>query len=225
MCDNDRAYGTFRQVFECVVKSAERKVIFLNKIKKLLLIENSFKELFTVSKIKELFKHYREIILYIVFGIVTTAVNWAVYALLTKVLSVDLASFSDVGIFDVLFGKSIESKQFFADNSSQLIRLFVCNLLAWVAGVIVAFITNKIWVFESKNKNKAVIKEFLLFTGSRTVTGCLEWFGLPLLILLGMNKTLFGVEGFFAKIIISVLVVILNYVFSKLIVFKKSHNI
>lgn len=193
----------------------------MKKIKKLLLIDKSFKELFSFSKIKELLIHYKELVLYIIFGVVTTLVNWIVYAILVKALNVDLASFSDVGIFDVLFKKTAESSAFFSENASQLAKLFFSNIAAWVAGVIVAFITNKIWVFESKNKSTAVVKEFALFVGSRLITGCLEWFGLPLLIVLGMNATLFGIEGFTAKVIISVAVVILNYVFSKLIVFKK----
>lgn len=197
----------------------------LKKIKELLLVENSFSKLLSAEKIKQLFGQYREIIHYIVFGVVTTIVNWAVYAVFVKLFKVDLSAFSGVGVFDMLFGSQKTAGGIFSDCSSELLLLFLSNFIAWVAGVIVAFITNRKWVFESKTKSVGVVKEFFLFTGSRLVTGCLEWFGLPILILLGMNKTLFGVEGFFAKVIISVAVVILNYVFSKLIVFKKHTNI
>lgn len=193
----------------------------MEKIKKLLLI-NNFNELFSFSKIKELFIHYKEIILYIVFGVVTTLVNWAVYALLVKLWNVDLSAFSTDGVISLLFSDFEKAKELFSANKNALIFLFLSNIIAWFAGVAVAFITNKIWVFESREKSpKKVFKELSLFVTSRLITGFIEWFGLPLVIMLGMNQTLFGIEGFFAKVIISVIVVILNYVFSKLIVFKK----
>ena len=52
------------------------------------------------------------------------------------------------------------------------------------------------------------------------ITGVLELFGVPLLVAIGLNQPLFGAEGFVAKLVVSVIVVILNYVFSKLIIFK-----
>ena len=56
---------------------------------------------------------------------------------------------------------------------------------------------------------------------SRLATGVIEWFGPLLLFKVGLDQDLFGVKGFVAKIVCSVLVVILNYVFSKLLVFTK----
>lgn len=165
------------------------------------------------DKIKNLIVKYKEIITYIIFGVVTTAVNWVVYSIMVRVFNIDLSTVSDNNvIWEMFTGKS----------GSSLTLLLVSNLIAWVAGVIVAFVTNKIWVFESKEKSvKGVIKEFGLFVGSRIVSGVFEWFGQPLLVMLGMNQTLFGIAGFPAKIVISVIVVILNYVFSKLLVFRK----
>lgn len=196
----------------------------MKKIKELLLIE-SFPELFTAKKIKELCIHYKEIILYIIFGIVTTVVNWLVYAFMVKIMGVDLSAFTSDGVIKMLFDKSVDFSVFVAENGNQLTALFVSNLVAWVAGVIVAFITNKIWVFESRIKSfGGILKELSLFTASRLITGVIEWFGLPIVIMLGLNQTLFGVEGFLAKIIISIIVVILNYIFSKLLVFKKKKS-
>ena len=89
------------------------------------------------------------------------------------------------------------------------------------AAVIFAFVTNKIWVFESKSwKPSVALKEFWLFVAARLITGVLEWFGVPLLVAIGLNQPLFGIDGFVAKILVSVIVIILNYVFSKLIIFK-----
>lgn len=193
----------------------------MKKIKELLLVE-SIGELFSIKKIKELCIHYKEIILYIIFGVVTTVVNWIVYALAVKAFGVDLGGFSKEGALSLLFSDSAAFSAYFSENSRELAALFAANIIAWVAGVTVAFITNKIWVFESKAKSPAaVLSELWKFVAARLLTGVIEWFGLPLAIVCGLNQTLFGVEGFFAKVIISVIVVILNYVFSKLIVFKK----
>lgn len=59
------------------------------------------------------------------------------------------------------------------------------------------------------------------FFGARITTGVIEIGGLPLLYYIGVKQSLFGVEGFAAKILVSVIVVILNYVFSKIFVFNK----
>lgn len=98
----------------------------------------------------------------------------------------------------------------------------VSNTLAWIAAVIFAFVTNKLWVFESKSfKPSVVSREFVSFIASRAVTGALEIFGVPLLVKLGLDQKIFGIDGAISKIIVSVAVIILNYVFSKIIVFRK----
>lgn len=146
-----------------------------------------------ISKIKELIIKYKEIIIYIIFGGLTTVVNWVVYTLLVH--------FTPLGIT-------------------------VSNAIAWVAAVIFAFVTNKLWVFESRSFAPGVLaKEFVSFTASRALTGVLEIFGVPFLVKIGLSRTIFGIEGAWSKLIVSVTVVILNYIFSKLIVFKnKSQN-
>lgn len=140
-----------------------------------------------VNMIIGLLKKYKEVILYLVFGVATTVVNWISYA-----------SFNKMGI---------------GMNTS--------NVLAWVLAVVFAYITNKIFVFESKSmKLEVLLPEIGKFVGARVVTGVIEIVGLPLLVYAGIRQTIFGVEGFLAKILVSVLVVILNYVFSKIFVFK-----
>jgi putative flippase GtrA len=137
---------------------------------------------------KALLEKYRGLILYVVFGVLTTAINIAVYALCYRVLRLP----------------NVPS-----------------NVVAWILTVLFAFVTNKIWVFESKSwKPSVALKEFWLFVAARLITGVLEWFGVPLLVAIGLNQPLFGAEGFVAKLVVSVIVVILNYVFSKLIIFK-----
>jgi putative flippase GtrA len=105
------------------------------------------------------------------------------------------------------------------------LSITVNNAIAWVAGVVFAFVINKLWVFESKSKQaKTVIKEFVSFVVSRALTGVLEIFAPEWLIKLGLNQTIFGIKGMLAKLLVSIIVVILNYVFSKLIVFKKKKH-
>lgn len=97
----------------------------------------------------------------------------------------------------------------------------ISNAIAWVAAVTFAFVTNKIWVFQSRKWTRTiVIKEAGLFLNSRIVTGVIEIIGVPLLVFVGLRQTIFGIDGFVARLIVSVLVIILNYVFSKVFVFK-----
>lgn len=162
-----------------------------------------------MEKIKQLCIKYKEIIMYIIFGVLTTLVNWVVYTILIKLFGG--ATESQEVLFS-LFGRDITMKIFY---------IFIANFVAWVAGVSFAFVTNKIWVFESKSwAPRVALKEFWLFVTARLITGVLEWFGVPLLVAIGLNQPLFGIDGFVAKILVSVIVIVLNYVFSKLIIFK-----
>ena len=95
------------------------------------------------------------------------------------------------------------------------------NAFAWVVAVFFAFVTNKLWVFQSKSwMAKQVLREAGSFLGARITTGILDMIGVPLLFYIGLRYPLFGIEGFAAKSIITVLVIILNYVFSKAFVFR-----
>lgn len=141
-----------------------------------------------MQRIKDLFIKYKEVIMYLIFGVATTLVNWIVYSLLMK---------------------------------TSVINMTVSNAIAWFAAVVFAYITNKIFVFESKSWNPAEVwKEVVKFFGARIATGVIEIGGLPLLYYIGVKQSIFGVEGFLAKILVSVIVVILNYVFSKIFVFS-----
>lgn len=149
--------------------------------------------------IKRMFFKYKEVIMYLIFGVLTTFVSWGSYAL-----------------FEMAFEKAIVDVK---------VLVAVANVLSWVAAVLFAYITNKLFVFESKSfKPTVVFKEMGLFVGSRLISGAVEWVGVPLLVWIGLNQTIFGVEGMFAKVLVSVIVVILNYILSKLLVFKKDKS-
>ena len=95
---------------------------------------------------KELMIKYREIIIYVIVGGMTTVVSWVVCFIGYKF------------IFNV-------------DDSFQN---GLNNAISWLAGVLFAYPTNRIWVFESKNKN--ILKEFIGFAGSRISTMFLDMF-------------------------------------------------
>lgn len=149
-------------------------------------------------------KNKKEILMYVVFGVLTTLVSWATY---------------------MLFEWLINS-------------VFWANLLSWICAVLFAFITNKLWVFDSKSfESKVLIKEFGAFVASRGITGALEIVFVPLLAKWGFDSVFFNLakgagitagvvytDGIYSKIAVAVIVVILNYVFSKLIVFKTKNS-
>lgn len=131
-----------------------------------------------------LYNKYKEIINYLIFGILTTLVSLIVYYGL---------------VFTIL-------------NPNVLLELQIANILSWIAGVLFAYFTNRKYVFNSKNENK--MKEFFSFSGSRVITLLLDM-GIMFLFVsvLGGNDKIF-------KLVSQVLVVIGNYILSKLIVFK-----
>ena len=131
----------------------------------------------------QLFKKYQQPILYLFFGVCTTAVNIITYYITAHMLS---------------------------------LSVILSTCLAWVISVIFAYVTNKWWVFESKSlRLKAVIQEFLSFTGCRLFTGACD------LLIMFIFVDCLGVNDLFVKIASNVLVVVLNYIFSKMIIFKR----
>ena len=91
----------------------------------------------------------------------------------------------------------------------------LANVISWVLSVTFAYVTNKFFVFRSRNAHKSsLFREITLFYGARLFSLAIEEGGLFLFIeLLHMNALL-------AKLILQVVVVALNYVFSKLVIFK-----
>lgn len=97
----------------------------------------------------------------------------------------------------------------------------IANILAWFSAVIFAFFTNKIFVFNSRDFKKSILKkEFIIFFTSRIGTGLIEIVSLPLVVNIGIDKIFFKTKGLDGKFIIGSIVVILNYFISKYLVFK-----
>ena len=136
-----------------------------------------------MRKIKELVVQYWEVLSYLIFGVLTTIVNYLVYLPVYNFLGLSAA---------------------------------LSNAIAWVVAVAFAYLTNKPFVFKSHDWSAAtVVPELTKFVGSRIVSGALET------AIIFVTVDLLLLNGNVMKLVTSVLVVILNYVASKLLVFKK----
>ena len=147
-----------------------------------------------MQKITDLLKKYKEIILYVLFGGLTTVVNYIIYFICTAGLHIGWSP---------------------------------ATLFAWIGAVLFAYVTNRIWVFESRATGfSAVLFEFVKFIGARLLSLGLEWLTLKLLLdILQMDLWIwrdFPLGEFVAKTIAQILVIIANYVFSKWVVFRKN---
>ena len=150
----------------------------------------------------------KEFISYIFFGVMTTLVNLAVFYLTKKLF----ATIGWNGVFNTIVPEDSKIVELFSGGSEYL----DANLIAWVAGVIFAFVTNKLFVFESKSWKPSVAgKEFTGFVGARVFSLVVEMLGMFVMV------TLLTWNELVAKLIVGVVVVILNYIFSKLLIFKK----
>lgn len=90
------------------------------------------------------------------------------------------------------------------------------NVAAWIFAVTFAYLTNKVWVFDSKSWKWEVLKrEVVAFISCRLATGILD------VVIMFVCVDILGLHALLMKIISNVLVIILNYIFSKLVIFKK----
>ena len=150
-----------------------------------------------MNRLKALYLKHKEIILYIFFGALTTLVS--------------IASF---WLFDLILTTKLH---------------LISNLLSWIITVIFAFVMNKLFVFESKSWRGATLaREATEFLGARIFSLIVEELGMLLLVdLCGFKNIALNLFGFdisgalIAKAILSVVVIILNYFFSKFIIFKR----
>ena len=136
-----------------------------------------------IDKIRALIVKYWDILTYLVFGVLTTVVNYIVYLPLYNLMGMSAT---------------------------------VANAIAWVAAVAFAYLTNKPFVFRSHDWSlKTVVPELTRFVSCRIGSGLAE----TLILLITVD--ILGWNGNVWKLFTSVLVVVLNYVASKLFVFKK----
>lgn len=136
--------------------------------------------------LKNFMVKYKPMLLYVLFGGLTTLVNIVVYWL---------------------------CYEFFC------IANIPSNCAAWIASVVFAFFTNKFFVFESHDSSCLVmVREFALFVAARLATGALDVLIMYVFVdILSLNPLLF-------KVLANIMVIVLNFVFSKLFVFAAGKN-
>ena len=136
-----------------------------------------------MDRVIKLLAKYRDVLLYLFFGVLTTFVNYLVYFPLDNWLSCSAA---------------------------------LSNSIAWVVAVAFAYLTNKPFVFQSDDWSvKTLVPELVKFISCRIGSGFAETMCLWVLVdRLNWN-------GNWVNLAVSVLVVVLNYISSKLIVFRK----
>ncbi len=133
-------------------------------------------------RIKEYYTKYREIINYLIIGVLTTLVSLLVYYFLTMTIL----------------------------NPKEPIDLQIANVISWICAVTFAYFTNRKYVFANSDKSfKEVIKFFLSRLGTLIIDMVLMYL---LVSVLHLNDKVI-------KVVVQVIVIILNYVLSKFIVF------
>ena len=148
---------------------------------------------------EDFYQKHREGLLYLFFGGATTLLNLCLSALFWYVLKWEswyLGSFA--------------------------IGTFLGNLISIIISMVFAYVTNRHWVFRSQVRGaKAIGVEFLKFASGRVTTLIIEIGGVQLTVILFPDNS---VALFIGKLITQILVIVLNYVFSKLLVFKSDNK-
>lgn len=154
-----------------------------SEIKKVKLKEVDLKNI-NIETIKGLYFEYKEVINYLVFGVLAMFINFISYFIFARLIKIDEV---------------------------------VSSGLSWFCSVLFAYITNKLFVFDSKTENKKeLIKELISFFLARVASGILCDVGTFALMVKVLN-----INDIISKVVTQVMVVIVNYIFSKFIIFRK----
>lgn len=140
--------------------------------------------------LQKIYYKYEEKWLYLVFGVLTTIVSFLTAGISKMIL--ENASLSDKMVGDI------------------------STVISWICAVTFAYVTNRLWVFESHAKGaKEIVSEAASFYGGRLATLGVE------LLMMRIGYVWLGFNYWVVKIIANVVVLILNYVVSKIFVFRK----
>ena len=116
------------------------------------------------------------------------------------------------GVFTTVVNLVVYHLCYYEAGMSNLLS----NVFAWVMAVTFAYLTNKSWVFESKSWSWSVLRvEVPAFVSCRLATGIMD------LAIMYISVDILGWHAMLMKFLSNVLVILLNYVFSKLVIFKK----
>ncbi len=141
-----------------------------------------------MDKIKTIYLKYKEIINYLIFGVLATIISLVTYY---------------VCVYTIL-------------NPENAVQLQIANMISWIASVIFAYFTNRKFVFESKEKNK--LKEASKFVTARIVTLLID------MLVMFLGVTILKLNDKFIKVISQIVVIVSNYLLSKIIVFNGREN-
>jgi Predicted membrane protein len=147
------------------------------------------------KKCLKLYKKHKEIVRYLIVGCMTTLVSIVSYNLFRIWLE-------DDKIYKIL-GLSFKG-------------YLICTVLSWIIAVTFAYFTNRKYVFESKEEN--VVKEMSQFFAARLLS-----LGAEVLVMI-LLVAVFGLNDRISKIIVQFIVFVLNYIFSKVFVFKNKKD-
>ena len=167
-----------------------------------------------MSKIKELINKHREIVMYLVFGVLTTIVGWAVY-------------FAVLWAWKGMFSLPVDD----TSSGMYIAGYTVAQVIQWVAAVLFAFFTNRKWVFTEADKSVRASIQLVKFASGRVITFLIDYavtlfaaMGAAALLPALTSVELLGKEWNLceigAKVLAAVIVIICNYIFSKIFVFK-----
>lgn len=160
-----------------------------------------FKAFLKIPGLEKLLQY--EVISYLVFGVLTTVVNFITYGVVNKFAGADY----ETRVLFEIFGK-------------PFLWIYAANAIAWIVSVLFAFITNKLFVFESTGGGvKAVVREIISFVGARIISFIVFEELLFALIVKLLGDT--NGASWIAKIVAGVLVIVFNFVASKLVIFRK----
>lgn len=130
-------------------------------------------------------KNFREILRYLIVGVLTTVASLGVYYGLTLTVL----------------------------DPNNAVQLQIANVLSWIAAVTFAYIANRKYVFRSENRN--VLQEAAAFFAARVGTLLMD------MGIMFVGVTLLGFNDKIMKLVVQAVVTVANYVFSKLMVFRK----
>ena len=137
----------------------------------------------------------KETVLYLIFGVLATVLNIVLFYLFINVWKISTG---------------------------------LGNITDTIVCILFQYFTNRIWVFESKNTGKEAIKEFIQFILARGVTAIID----QIFVVVGIDffvakYVVFSQQKIFSigiKILSNIIVIVLNYIFSKIFVFKRKLN-
>ena len=142
-----------------------------------------------LGKLADIYEEHKEGMRYLIFGVLTTLVNIVVSAIMYYLVFVKLP---------------------------EEIKVNLSTIIAIIAAWIFAYVTNKLYVFDSKTNNKKeLIKEIISFISCRGVTAIVE------IVLMNIFVTMLQFNYILMKIIVNIIIIVLNFIFSKLFIFKK----